>query len=155
MMPTGDPLAGLATFSQLSPSERALISKAAREVKFPAGERLFEEGEPAAGCWLIREGRIAVDIAVPGRGDVVVQTLGPGDLLGWSWLVAPFRWHFGARTVQPTTAVVFDTARLRALVEADPAFGYTLVLTLFTAVLQRLQATRARLLDLYRSTDVR
>ncbi len=153
-MRTDDPLAGIATFSHLSPAERAVISGTTRVVQFPAGERLFDEGESADGCWLIQEGRIALDIAVPGRGDVVVQTLGPGDLLGWSWLVAPFRWHFGARAVQPTTAVAFDTARLRELAEADPAFGYALVLTLFTAVLQRLQTTRARLLDLYRGSDV-
>ena len=122
-------------------------------MRFAARQRLFSEGQPAQGCWLIEDGRVALDMAVPGRGQVVLQTLGPGDVLGWSWLVPPHRWHYGATAVLPTTATELDTERLRALAELDPRFGYTLVLTLFEAVLQRLQATRARLLDLYGSPD--
>jgi CRP/FNR family transcriptional regulator, cyclic AMP receptor protein len=88
---------------------------------------------------------------VPGRGAVVVQTLGPGDVLGWSWLIAPHRWHFRAVAIEPVTALELDTARLQALADQDPALGYPLTLGLFAAMLDRLQSTRARLLDLYRS----
>jgi CRP-like cAMP-binding protein len=147
------PLAAFPVFAQLPEAELELISSTARTVRFAARQRLFSEGQPAQACWLIEDGRVALDIAVPGRGQVVVQTLGPGDVLGWSWLVQPYRWHYGATSVIPTTATELDTARLRALAEQDPRFGYTLVLTLFEAVLQRLQATRARLLDLYGSPD--
>jgi CRP/FNR family transcriptional regulator, cyclic AMP receptor protein len=147
------PLAAFPVFAQLPEAELELISSTARTVRFAARQRLFSEGQPAQACWLIEDGRVALDIAVPGRGQVVVQTLGPGDVLGWSWLVPPYRWHYGATSVIPTTATELDTARLRALAEQDPRFGYTLVLTLFEAVLQRLQATRARLLDLYGSPD--
>jgi CRP/FNR family transcriptional regulator, cyclic AMP receptor protein len=94
---------------------------------------------------------VALDVFIPGRGLVVVQTLGKGDVLGWSWLVPPYRWHFGATATERTTATVLDTAQLHALAKQDPAFGYALATTLFAAMLQRLQATRARLLDLYRS----
>ena len=144
-------LGGFPLCSGLSPGEVAQLSAMARPVRFEARQRLFAEGEPARGCWLIREGRVALDITVPGRGQIVVQTLGQGDVLGWSWLMPPYRWHFGALALEPTAATELGTSRLRALAERDPHFGYRVTLTLFTAFLQRLQSTRARLLDLYRS----
>jgi CRP/FNR family transcriptional regulator, cyclic AMP receptor protein len=137
--------------SRLAPDELAQVSAAAAKVRFAARERVFCEGQAAEGCWLIHDGRIALDVFIPGRGLVVVQTLGVGDVLGWSWLVPPYRWHFGATAVEPTTATLLDTKQLRELADRDPAFGYALVQTLFEAMLTRLQATRARLLDLYRS----
>jgi CRP-like cAMP-binding protein len=145
---TGHPL-----FAGLSGTELELIASAARPVRLGARERLLREGDPARGCWLIHSGCIALDLAIPGRGQVVVQTLGRGDVLGWSWLVPPYRWQFGAVTVQPTTMTELDTEQLRALAEQDPRFGYTLMLALFESLAHRLQATRARLLDLYRIPD--
>jgi CRP-like cAMP-binding protein len=144
-------LARSAIFANLSAAELELIFAAAHPVRFAAGERLFREGAPAHGCWLIHDGCVALDLMIPGRGRVVVQTLGPGDVLGWSWLLPPFEWHFGAVAVRPTTATELDTDQLRALAEQDSHFGYALALGLFQACVQRLQATRARLLDLYRS----
>jgi CRP/FNR family cyclic AMP-dependent transcriptional regulator len=144
-------VADFPVLDRLSPDELARLSAAAREVRFGARERVFSEGELAEGCWLIHDGRVALDLFIPGRGLVVVQTLGAGDVLGWSWLVPPYRWHFGASATEPTTATELDTKQLRALADADPEFGYALCLTLFTVMQQRLQATRARLLDLYRN----
>ena len=151
MIDSAELVAGFPVFSRLSAAELGQVCATATTVWFAARHRVFAEGEHAEGCWLIRSGRVALDVFVPGRGLVVVQTLGTGDVLGWSWLVPPYRWHFGASAVEPTEAVRLDTGQLRALAEADPAFGYTLALALFSAMLQRLQATRARLLDLYRS----
>ena len=142
------PVAQLPIFSQLTPPELVLVSRAAREVRYAKGQRLFSAGRDADACWIIHRGRIALDTFVPGRGPVVIQTVGPGELVGWSWLVPPYRWHFGATAVEATTAAKLDTLQLRALAEQDPAFGHRLTLTLFEALLQRLQATRARLLDL-------
>ena len=88
------PLAAFPVFAQLPEAELELISSTAQTVRFAANERLFSEGRPADGCWLIHDGRVALDLTVPGRGQVVLQTLGPGDVLGWSWLVPPYRWHF-------------------------------------------------------------
>lgn len=144
-------LAGSGIFAGLSAAERELVAAAARPVHFATDERLFHEGTPARGCWLIHDGCVALDLMVPGRGQVVVQTLGPGDVLGWSWLLPPYQWHFGAVTVRPTSATELDTDLLRTLAEQDPRFGYALTLGLFQACVQRLQVTRARLLDLYRS----
>ncbi len=88
---------------------------------------------------------------MPGQGDIVIQTLGRGDFLGWSWLLPPRRWHFGARAVDLVTAVEFDADRLLTAAEADSGFGYDMTRMLFEALLERLQSTRARLLDLYRN----
>lgn len=144
-------LAGFPVLRQLPAGALAQITAAASTVTFARGQRVFCEGEQAEGCWLLHDGRVALDVFIPGRGLVVVQTLGHGDVLGWSWLVPPYRWHFGATATERTTATVLDTGQLRALADKDPAFGYALATTLFAAMLQRLQATRARLLDLYRS----
>lgn len=73
-------------------------------------------------------------------------------MLGWSWLTSPYRWHFGARALEPTSAILLDTGQLRTLAQQHPSFGYALAIRLLVVVLNRLQATRARLLDLYGST---
>lgn len=151
--PNGERFAAHALFAHLSPAEQVLVSRASREERFPAGRRLFSAGEPAQGCWLILRGRVTLDTTVPGRGEVVVQTLGPGELLGWSWLVPPYQWQFGATAVEPTVAEALDTIQLRALAEQDTRFGYALARILLEAMLQRLQATRGRLLDLYQNPN--
>ena len=113
------------------------------------GARLFHEGYPAHRFWLIRQGRVALDFPVPGRGDVVIEHLGPGTVVGWSWLFPPYRWHFGAVAAEQTLAVELDGPGVRRLCDDDPVLGYDLT-TRFAAVLvDRLQAARVRLLDLY------
>jgi CRP/FNR family transcriptional regulator, cyclic AMP receptor protein len=149
-MTATDPLIGL-PLERLTAAQRAKVASTARQVHIDSGVPIFEEDERAAGCWLIRAGRVELSTHVPGRGPVVLQTLGPGDVLGLSWLVPPYRWHFTAKAVEPTTATKLDTDRLRQLAADDPALGYPLVLALFGELLSRLQNTRALLLQLYRS----
>lgn len=148
-MPDVAALAGFRLFDRLSAAQLATIADTVREVSFDAGATLFEDGQQAVGCWLIRSGQVALETDFPGRGQVTVQTLGPGDVLGWSWLVPPHHWHFTAVVTAPVTAAELDTTRLRALAELDPALGYPLALGLFEVLLERLQSTRSRLLDMY------
>jgi CRP-like cAMP-binding protein len=150
-MTSADRLSGFAVFDGLTAAQRTAVASAAREVGFGSGAQLFEEGQLASGCWLIRAGRVALETSFPGRGQSVVQTLGPGDVLGWSWLVPPHYWHFTATARGPVSAVQLDTAALRALAQQDPALGYPLALGFIEILLARLQSTRARLLDLYGS----
>ncbi|WP_433754583.1 Crp/Fnr family transcriptional regulator [Nocardia sp. CA-135398] len=150
-MTTVDELSEFAHLGSLSRAELTALAATGRDVSYPAGHRLIVEGQPAQQCWLIRRGRILLDSPVPGRGDIVVQTLDSGDLLGWSWLVPPYRWHFGAVAGEPVHAIEFDATALTELAQGDPKFGYALTLMLFEALLDRLQATRARLLDLYQN----
>ncbi|WP_433715869.1 Crp/Fnr family transcriptional regulator [Nocardia sp. CA-084685] len=146
-----DELSQFAQLASLTNAELAVLADAGRDVSFPAGRQLITEGQSADRCWLIRVGQVRLDAHVPGRGDIVVETLGSGDLLGWSWLIPPYRWHFGAHTVEPVLAIEFDSARLTELADLDPVFGRALNRMLLEVVLERLQATRARLLDLYRN----
>ncbi|MFI2281294.1 Crp/Fnr family transcriptional regulator [Nocardia beijingensis] len=150
-MPTGEELSGFGQLAALSEEELRTLARAGRDVTFPADHRVITEGGQADRCWLIGHGRILLDAHMPGRGAVVLQTLGGGDLLGWSWLVPPYRWHFGAVTAEPVEAVEFDARVLAELADQDPRFGRALAMMLFEALLERLQATRARLLDLYRN----
>jgi CRP-like cAMP-binding protein len=150
-MTATDPLIGFLPFDRLSAAQRAAVASTAQQVSIDAGQPIFEEEQAAVGCWLIHTGQVELSTHVPGRGSVVVQTLGPGDLLGLSWLVPPYRWHFTATAAGPTTATKLDTDHLRRVAADDPSLGYPLVLALFEELLSRLQSTRARLLQLYRS----
>jgi CRP-like cAMP-binding protein len=126
----------------------ALLAGAARHVRLPARHRLFDEGGTADRLWLMQAGRVALDMHVPGRGPVVIETLGMGDVIGWSWLYPPFQWQLGAVAMQPVQAFELDGRAVREMCAADPGFGYELTRRLLAVVTHRLQATRTRLLDL-------
>jgi CRP-like cAMP-binding protein len=148
--PTLEPLLrGQRLFSGLEPAYLAALAGCAANAAFPAGEFLFREGEPAGAFFLISAGSVALEIAVPGRGGHVIQTLGAGDVAGFSWLIEPHRWEFDGRAVQPTEAVQIDGACLRAECDADPRLGYQLMRRFATLATTRLQATRLQLLDVY------
>ncbi|MEU9509674.1 cyclic nucleotide-binding domain-containing protein [Micromonospora sp. NPDC048170] len=121
----------------------------ARPVVWHPGHRLFRAGRPAERFWLVRTGRVALDFEVPGRGDVEIETIGPGGVLGWSWLFPPYRWQFGAVAVQRSTAVEFTAEGVRRLMESDDALGRQLTTRFMSVVVDRLHAARGRLLDLY------
>ncbi|MFC5745857.1 Crp/Fnr family transcriptional regulator [Actinomadura rugatobispora] len=127
----------------------ARIASTARPAAFPDGHRLFDEGGAADRFWILQEGAVVIDLQVPGRGAVVIETLGPGDVLGWSWLHAPYRWRFGACARTPVRAIEFDAPLLRALCAVDPAMAYELSRRFTEIIVDRLQATRMRLPDLY------
>jgi CRP-like cAMP-binding protein len=116
---------------------------------FHAGNRVFSEGGRAERFWLLRDGEIALDVHIPSQGGVMVDTLGPGAVLGWSWLFPPYRWQFGATAMARTLTIELDAAGVRALCEEDPVLGRELYHRFITVVVDRLQATRLRLLDTY------
>jgi CRP/FNR family transcriptional regulator, cyclic AMP receptor protein len=136
-------------FAALTDTHRAALAEDGITVTFAAGQRLFDEAGIADMFWLIEYGSIALDMRVPGRGDQIVETLGPGTVLGWSWLHPPYRWHFGAVARLATAAIAFDAASVRRRCDADPAFGYAMLRSFTPVITERLQATRLRLLDLY------
>jgi CRP/FNR family transcriptional regulator, cyclic AMP receptor protein len=116
--------------------------------RFQPGEQIFKRGYDADHFYLIRHGKVALEAAyVPGEGLITIQTLGAGEALGWSWLFPPHQWHFSARAVEPTEAVVFKADALRNKAKETPAFGYNLALRVGDIMLRQLLATRIRLLD--------
>jgi CRP-like cAMP-binding protein len=148
-----DLLAAHPFLSGLTEERLARLSTWARRSPFHAGARVFSEGAPADRFWLIRDGRVRLDAHVPGRGDVEIETLGPDTVLGWSWLFPPYRWHFSALAVEATLTVVLDAAGVRRLCDADLVLGYDLSQRFMRVVVERLQATRARLLDAPAAVD--
>ena len=131
------------------------VSGCARNVSFDPGALVLGEGEEADTLYLLRRGRVSIEVHSPGRGPIVIETLGPGGTIGWSWLVPPYRWQFDVRALEPVGAVALDAACLRAKSEADSAVGYLLMKRVVAVLLERLQMTRMRLLDLYGEGDVR
>jgi CRP/FNR family cyclic AMP-dependent transcriptional regulator len=125
------------------------VTSCAKNARFEANQQIFREGEPANSFYFIREGLVSVELTIPQRGPKTVQTVRDGDVLGWSWLTPPFRWHFDARAVQPTHALVFDGKCLRAKCEEDHDLGYEILKRFTNVVTERLDATRLQLLDLY------
>jgi len=126
-----------------------LVSECASRARFDAGEVIFREGERANLFYLIRRGKVAVETSTPNRGPIIIQTLGEGELLGWSWLIEPYRWRFDARAVELTRAIVLDGECVRRKCEEDHQFGYEVMKRVATVVERRLQATRLQLLDVY------
>lgn len=125
------------------------LSFQAHPVVRNTGQRMFHEGYRADHFWLLRSGRVALDFRVPGRGDVTIDTIGAGGVLGWSWLFPPYRWHFGAVAVEQTFAIEFQASGVRRLMQDDDALGRDLTTRFMAVVVDRLQAARVRLLDLY------
>ncbi len=136
-------------FGALTKEHRDQLMPLAREVSFAAGERIFNEGSKADRFWIIHTGTVALDLHVPGRRAAVIETLGIGDLLGWSWLMPPQRWHLGAEASSPVRAYEFDAAAVRDMCGKDPALDHALCMYVARVIADRLRAARVRLLDLY------
>jgi CRP/FNR family cyclic AMP-dependent transcriptional regulator len=136
-------------FAQLDAEAVAEAAGCARNLAFAPGALLLAEDEPADTFFLIRRGRVAIEVHAPAGGPIVIETVGPGAVVGWSWLVPPYRWHFDARAVDSVGAIGVDGACLRGKAEVHPEFGYALMKRVAAVLLERLQMTRVRLLDLY------
>jgi CRP-like cAMP-binding protein len=119
------------------------------EVAWKKGECILTTGDEATRCYLLTSGDVSIQTTPPGRSATLLQTIHGGDLLGWSWVIPPYRWAFDAYAATDVTAIALDAGRLLTAAEADPRFGYTLMKRLFTLLTDRLQATRLQLMDLY------
>jgi CRP-like cAMP-binding protein len=142
-------LAEAPAFNGMSEEHLALIAGCAQNKVFEDGEYLMREGNPANTFFVIRHGRVAMEIFVPERGGVTIETIDDGDLLGWSWLVPPFREYLDARALGSVHVVAFDAACLRGKADEDPVLGYELMRRFIPVIVERLQATRVRMLDVY------
>jgi CRP-like cAMP-binding protein len=142
-------VAGSPVFQSLSAAQLELIAGCGQNTGFEAGDYLFREGGQADTFYLLRHGRVQLEIFAPGRGAVTIQTVDEGDVVGWSWLFPPYRWHFDARALDSVRAVAFDGACLRGKCDDDHSLGYELLRRFSPVMLERLQATRMQLLDVY------
>jgi len=135
-------------FQDMEDQHVELISGCARNVHFDTGQIILREGEDATDVFLIREGLVAIELPTPTRGHIRVQTVGEGDVLGWSWLVPPYRWRFTARACRSTRALALDAQCLRTKCEQDHDLGYQFMKRFTSIVTDRLDATRLQLMEL-------
>jgi CRP/FNR family transcriptional regulator, cyclic AMP receptor protein len=131
----------------MSTDHLAVLAVSASDVAFPAGHRLFEEGGSANHFWLLQSGSVALDLHVPGQGRVRIDTVGLGELLGWSWRFPPYRWAFGAVAASPVEAFEFDAQAVRASCASEPELGHEVTERLAGVLAKRLQSTRVRLIS--------
>jgi CRP-like cAMP-binding protein len=136
-------------FAGLDATAMDLVISCAQNVHFKDGEALFRTGSPADTFYVIRHGRVALEVHDPRRGSIVVASLAEGEVAGWSWLVPPYRWMFDARAVTQVSAVALDGACLRGKCDEDPVLGYALMQRVSHVMYERLQDARLRLLDIY------
>jgi CRP-like cAMP-binding protein len=124
-----------------------LLAECARELEFQPGQIIFRENAIAYQFYLILEGQVQLEDGLPKGKTLVAQTIGAGDVLGWSWLFPPFLWHFQARSLEHTQAILFDAAHLLIACERQHEFGFELMKRIAQVLIQRLQATRKQLLE--------
>ncbi len=127
-----------------------ILGECAGRSEFDAGQTMFRRGEAANLFYLIEEGEVSVELQTPGQGSICIQTLGAGEVVGWSWLFPPYEWRFDARAVKPTRVIHFYGIWLRELCEEDAEFGYALMTRTTRVVTSRLQAAREQLVALSR-----
>ena len=135
-------------FHGLDAATTDLLAGCAVNVHLRPGEFLFREGEPADHFYVLRSGRIAIEVHTPGR-PMVLDTAEDGEVVGWSWVVPPYLWTFDGRACTDISAVAFDAACLRVKCLANPLLGYDLMMRFVQLMNQRLQSARFRLIDMY------
>jgi CRP/FNR family cyclic AMP-dependent transcriptional regulator len=138
-----------AFFAAFSPEHIQLLAGCARNHRFTAGQYLFREGDPADEFFLIRQGKVALEISAPGKEPIVFETLTDGEVAGASWLVAPYRWMFDARATTLTRAIGLDAKCLRGKCDADHSLGYEMMRSVLSVLVKRLDHTRLQILDVY------
>lgn len=133
-------------FKGLTSQQIGVLADSAMEEEFDKGEVIAQEGDPANRFYLILEGKVLLESETPAHGRIPVQTLDPGDDLGWSWLFPPYYMIFSSRAIEPTRAIFFYGTRLRHQCDEDPVLGYEIMKRVANAMLESLNATRRELL---------
>jgi CRP-like cAMP-binding protein len=124
-------------------------SENAYERDLEADDRVFEQGQRAEHFYLVLKGKIGLEIEAPDRPRLTLQTIGPGEVMGWAWLVPPYHWPVDARALKPTRLIVLDTFVLHRYFKLHPDVGYRFVLRLMPVIAKRLDDTRVQLADIH------
>lgn len=149
-----DLLADQKVLQGLLPEDIDLMAGCGHNQVFEAGAFLAKADEAADKFFVVREGKVSVEVNAP-TGPLLIETIGAGDLVGWSWLFPPHSWAFDVVALELTRVVVIEAKCLRDKCEADTQFGYRVIRRFTNVIVDRLQSTRMRLIDLYGSVDAR
>ena len=142
-------MAAVPVFEGLNEAQLEVVAGCGRNTHVEAGELLLREGDAADWFYVIRHGTVSLEVHAPARGTIRIETLNEGDAVGWSWLFSPYRWQLDARTLESCSLIAFDGACLRGKCESDHELGYELMKRFAANLVDRLQATRLQLLDVY------
>ena len=153
MRPIDDIIARHEFFKDFRPDHLEILQQCAEEERFNRDQYLVRQTQGAERFFLIRKGSVNVELTPEDGKPILIQSLGPNEIVGWSWMHPPYRWSFDARAAEPTVVIVFDGASLRRHFEKDFEFGYRLSQRVNHALLQRLEALRQRLLELHSKYD--
>jgi CRP/FNR family cyclic AMP-dependent transcriptional regulator len=137
--------------SGMSPSDVEFLAGCTKNVRIAGGEFLFREGAVASMLYLLREGRVSLESHAATRGSVTLETLGPGEVLGWRALFESYQWHLDGRATEPVLVFAVDGHCLKAKLEREPAFGFAVTRRLLFQAHQRLERARLQQLDVYRA----
>jgi CRP-like cAMP-binding protein len=136
-------------FKSFDEPEIKLLVGCASNVVFKPDQHIFREGEEANTFYIVRHGRVTVEVFSPWQGPICIQTCGEGDVLGWSWLFPPYKWHFDAKSTEQTRLIALDGKCLRTKCENDRNLGFKMMKVFAEIMAERLDATRLQLLDIY------
>jgi CRP/FNR family transcriptional regulator, cyclic AMP receptor protein len=136
-------------FKNLGRDYLELVVGCASNVRFEPGQFIFREGEEANQFYIVRQGKVAIEISPPSADPIILQTISDGEILGWSWMIPPYHWQFDAQAVELTRAITLDGKCLRNKCQEDHALGYELLTRLLPIIGRGLEATRIQLLDVY------
>jgi len=126
----------------MSPANRTRLAEAAQLFEASPGEYLSREGDPAQAFFLIESGNVEIGTDLDEPRSSAILRVGAGDVVGWSWLMSPYRWEFDARAVNTVNGIRFDAEWLRNQCECDHDLGFQLTKQLLEVVSRRLAATR-------------
>jgi len=136
-------------FKEFSDAQLQRIGEGATLVNFNPGQYIFREGEDADQFYLILGGLVSLEVQVPKRGSVTIERIDAGDVLGWSWLYPPHRWHFDAHAQEEIRAIMIDGEFLRNMIEEDREIGFKIMKQIAMIMEHRLQSTRIKLMEVY------
>jgi len=142
-----------AFFRDLSADHVKAITSCGKSIEFPEQYYIFRAGDAANYFYVIHDGLVSIELLIPDRGVTRLQTVDRGEVLGWSWITPPYRWHFDSRTLRRTHALAFDVDHLRTKCEQDHSLGYAVMKGLTDVIVARLDAMRLQLMDLYASSS--
>jgi len=140
-------------FENLDDAHLKLVTGCAANVKFDAGQFIYQHDESADQFYVIRQGKVALEICPPGKSPITVQTVSEGDILGWAWLVPPYRWHYDAQAMEMTRAIALDGKCLRKKCEEDNNLGFEFLKRLLPVIGKSMEAALLQLADVYAKRD--
>ena len=144
-------IADLAFFRGMHEDHLSKLAEYATRVEFNLGEKIFQAGDSANRFYVVETGTVQVETPVPGMSPIPIQSVGSGDVLGWSWLYPPYEWNLNAWATEPCEAIFFFAAPLRAELDADPIFGNAMYQRIAQVMMDRLHHMRTQLVTACRN----